>query len=55
MKTNSKRLSKTKGSKRKHMIQGLLSILDGVIRIGSFGAYWSNFEYTYVIKKLGQK
>jgi hypothetical protein len=46
------KISKTKGKKRKHIIQGLLSIVDGLVRVLTLGWFWSNFEYKYVVKKL---
>ena len=47
-------MKRTKGKKYKHMIQGLLGILDGLIRFLSFGNFWSNFQYKYMIKNLGK-
>jgi len=48
------KIRKTKGNKWKHMIQGLLGIVDGVIRLFSFGWYWSSFQFTYITKNLGK-
>jgi len=49
------KIKKTKGNKRRHMVQGLLSIIDGLLRLITFGFFWSNLEYTYVVNNLGKK
>lgn len=48
------KMKRTKGKKYKHMIQGLLGILDGLIRFLSFGNFWTSFQYKYMIKNLGK-
>lgn len=48
-------INKTKGKKYRHMIQGLLGILDGLIRLLSFGNFWTNFQFRYVVKNLDKK
>ncbi len=48
------KLKKTKGKKHIHMIQGILGIVDGLIRLITFGCFWSNLQYTYMVKMLGK-
>lgn len=47
-----KHFKKTKNKKYRHMIQGLLSIVDGLVRILSFGYVYSSFSVNYTLKKL---
>lgn len=47
-------IKKTKGKKYRHMIQGLLGIVDGLIRFSTLGNYWTNFQLTYTMKNLGK-
>ena len=47
-------MKKTKGKKYRHLIQGLLGIVDGLIRVLSLGNYWTNYQYTYWLKNLGK-
>lgn len=46
------KITKTKGKKWKHMIQGILGIADGLFRLLSFGNYWSDLQFNYVMKKF---
>ena len=48
------KIRRTKGKWYRHMIQGLLSVIDGLIRILSLGFFWSSLEYRYVVKNLGK-
>lgn len=48
------KIRKTKGKKTRHMVQGLLSIVDGLVRLLSVGCFWSDLEYKYVTKMLGK-
>jgi hypothetical protein len=49
------KIRKTKGNQMKHIIQGLLSIIDGLTRVITFGYFWTDFQYKYVIKMLKQR
>ena len=54
IKLKNMKLKKTKGKKHRHMIQGLLGIVDGLIRLMTFGCFWSNLQFTYITKMLGK-
>ena len=47
-----KRISKSKINKDPVIIIGLLSILDGIIPLITFGYYYGNFAYEYTKQKL---
>lgn len=44
--------SKKKGKKAHTIIEGVLGIIDGFVKVISLGYYFSNFQYKFMLNNL---